>query len=51
MKVGDTVWLDGKKYEVTYVDGRNFSYKPFKKKEEPKKEPKEEPKKKKGKKA
>lgn len=50
MQVGDVIWLNGKKVEVTYVDGRNFSYCPYVEKE-PKEEPKEEKKpKKKGKK-
>ena len=45
MQVGDVIWLDGKKVEVTYVDGRNFSYCPYVEKKEEKK-PKKQGKKK-----
>lgn len=27
--VGDILAIDGKKYEVTYVSGDNYSYKPY----------------------
>ena len=43
MQVGDVIWLDGKKVEVTYVDGQNFSYCPYVEKEKkPKKKGKKE---------
>lgn len=40
MQVGDVIWLDGKKVEVTYVDGRNFSYCPYVEEEPKEKKPK-----------
>ncbi len=28
-EVGEIIEIDGKKYEVTFVAGENFSYKPY----------------------
>ena len=38
MQIGDIITIDGKDYEVTYVDGQNYSYAPKKEEPEPKKE-------------
>ncbi len=34
-KVGDIVEIDGKEYEVTFVSGENYSYKPHEEPKEP----------------